>query len=359
MDPQPAFDQAKADAFNQKANGDLVGGWIAVLCHLGDELGLFRTLVERGPLTSAELAARAEVSERYALEWLSALACAGYLTYDSGNGRFTLPPEHAPTLTNQGTWSYMGGAYHLFTSLLRVLDPVASAFRDGRGVPPAAYPPDVWHAIDRCTSPAWELDLIPKWLPAMPEVKTALEEGACLADVGCGHGQAVVALARAFPRARFVGYDAYGPSVAQAKARAEAAGVADRVRFVEWDVARGLPEEYDVIATFDVVHDSADPPGLLRAIREALHPNGTYVLMDQLVLPTLAEHAAAPGATGFAFSYSVSLFYCMSISLGQNGAGLGTCGLPEPRVRQLCAEAGFASVRRLPFEDAAVYEVKP
>jgi hypothetical protein len=128
---------------------------------------------------------------------------------------------------------------------------------------------------------------------------------------------------------------------------------------VEWDVARGLPEEYDVIATFDVVHDSADPPGLLRAIRQALRPDGTYVLMDQVVLPTLAEHAAAPGATGFAFSYSVSLFYCMSISLGQNGAGLGTCGLPEPRARQLCAEAGFSSVRRLPFEDAAVYEVKP
>src|SRR5215510_3656224 len=121
MDPQPTFDQAKADAFNQKANGDLIGGWIAVLCRLGDELGLFRILAEKGPLTSAELSARAEVSERYTREWLSALACAGYLRYDPSDGRFALPPEHALTLTNQGTWSYLGGAYHLFTSLLRVL----------------------------------------------------------------------------------------------------------------------------------------------------------------------------------------------------------------------------------------------
>jgi ubiquinone/menaquinone biosynthesis C-methylase UbiE len=359
MDPKASFDQAKADAFNQKANGDLAGGWVAVLCHLGDELGLFRILAEKGPLTSAELAARAEVNERYTLEWLSALACAGYLTYDPSDERFALPPEHAPTLTNQGTWSYVGGAYHLFTSLLRVLDLVASAFRHGGGVPPSAYPLDVWRAIDRCTSPTWELDLIPQWLPAMPEVKAALENGASLADIGCGHGQAIIALARSFPRARFVGYDAFGPSVVKATGRAEAAGVADRVRFVEWDVARGLPEQFDLITTFDVVHDSADPSGLLRAIHQALRPGGTFVLMDQLVLPTLAEHVAAPAATGFAFSYAISLFYCMSISLGQNGAGLGTCGLPEPRVRQLCLEAGFSGVRRLPFENAAVYEVKP
>src|SRR5205823_5570997 len=135
--------------------------------------------------------------------------------------RFTLPPEHAPTLTQEGTWTCLGGPYQLFTSLLGVLDPVAQAFRQGGGVRPSAYPPSVWHAVDRCTAPAWDLELVPKWIPAMPEVQTRLEDGADLADVGCGHGRAVIKLAQAYPRSRFVGYDAFGPSITRATANAE------------------------------------------------------------------------------------------------------------------------------------------
>lgn len=359
MDSQPVLDQAKVDAFNQRANNDLSGGWSSIMCYLGDQLCLFRILAEAGPLTAAELAVRAGVNERYTTEWLASLACAGYLAYDPADGGFSLPPEHAPTLTDTGTYSYLGGAHHLFASLMGVLEPVAQAFRQGGAVHPSAYPAQVWHAIDRCTSPTWELELIPKWLPALPEVHARLDAGAALADIGCGHGKALIKLAQTYPRAHFVGYDAYGPSVAQATANAEAAGVADRVRFHESNVIGGLPEQYDVVTTFDVIHDAADPVGLLRAIHQAVKPDGAYILMDQSVLPSLADHAAAPGAAGFATSYALSLFYCMSVSLGQAGAGLGTCGLPEPRVRELCAEAGFRSVRRLPFDDSAVYEVRP
>jgi SAM-dependent methyltransferase len=355
MDPRAPFDQAKADAFFEKANQDLAGGWIAAMCALGDRLGLFRALAEIGPATSHELARRAEVDERYAREWLAALSCAGYLDYTPSDGRFTLPLEHAPVLAGAGTWQALGGPYQLFTSLLGMLDPVAESFRQGGGVPPAAYPPPVWHAVERCTAPTWDLELLPKWLPAMPEVQSKLEAGALVADIGCGHGRALITLARAFPRSRFVGYDAHGPSAVQAAAHAAAAGVGDRVRFEQRDVAQGLPDEYDVITTFDVVHDAVDPLGLLRAIRQALRPAGTYVLMDERVSSKLEENAELGGA----FYYSVSVLYCMTISLAQGGAGLGTCGLPEEKVRELCAEAGFASVRWLPFENSAVYEVKP
>ncbi|HEY3083640.1 MAG TPA: class I SAM-dependent methyltransferase, partial [Chloroflexota bacterium] len=307
MVAQPGFDRARMEAFSQKANNDIVGGYIAAMCSLGDALGLFRILAEKGPSTSLELATRAEVDERYAREWLAALACAGYLEYDPDDRRFALPPEHAAALAQEGGLSFLGGAHQLFTEVLGVLDLVADAFRHGGGVPQSAYRPRFWQAIERCTAPTKEKLLVPEWIPAMPALQTRLEQGALVADVGCGHGRAIVALARAYPNSRFVGYDAYGPAIGRAAANAEAAGVADRVRFKELDAARGIPEQYDVITTFDVIHDAVDPPGLLRAIRRALPPEGTYVLLDHVTAPTLEENAGPSGA----FTYSISMLYCM------------------------------------------------
>jgi SAM-dependent methyltransferase len=354
MVDQPGLDRAKMDAFVRKANDDLVGGYVAAMCRLGDALGLFRALAERGPATSAELAAGAEVDERYAREWLAAMACAGYLEHDAAGGRFTLPPEHAPVLAQEGGLQSLGGGYQLFTELLGMLDQVAGAFRHGGGVAQSAYPPSFWQAMERCSAPEKEHLLVPRWIPAMPDVQTQLERGAVVADVGCGHGRASIALARAYPRSRFVGYDQYGPAIARATANADAAGLADRVRFQALDAAQGIPEQYDVITTFDVVHDAVDPLGLLRAIRRALRPDGTYVLLDFSSAPTLEENAGSSGV----FMYSVSLLHCMTVSLAQGGAGLGTAGLPEAKVRELCAEAGFRGLRRVPLEDTALYEVK-
>jgi SAM-dependent methyltransferase len=355
MDSQEGLDQAKVEAFNQKANNDISGGYIAAMCSLGDELGLFRVLAERGPSTSAELAARAEVNERYAREWLAALTCAGYLERNPGDGRFTLPPEHVPTLAEEGSLTFLGGGYQFFMALLSMRDRVAEVFRNGGGVAQSAYPWSFNAALERMGTPGTEKLLVTQHIPAIPEVQTKLEEGVIVADIGCGNGRTLVKLAQTYPKSRFVGYDIYGPAIARATANAEAAGVADRLRFAQHDAAHGLPEPYDVIITMDVIHDSADPLGLLRMILRGLKPGGIYVLMEPPVLPTLEENARAGGA----FYYSVSVLYCMTTSLAQGGAGLGTCGLPEPKLRELCSEAGFGSVRRLPFEDTAVYEVKP
>jgi SAM-dependent methyltransferase len=355
MDAPAGLDQAKMDAFNQKANNDFTAGLVTVMCSLGDELGLFRILAEEGPMTSGELATRAAVNERYTREWLAALACAGYLEYTPIDTRFTLPPEHAPTLAEEGSLPFIGGLYQLFPALLAVHDQIAAAFRSGGGVPPSAYPSRVWPALERCTAPVYEHVLVQMMIPAMPEVQAMLARGADLPDIGCGHGRALIKLAQAFPRSRFVGYDVYGPATSQAAANAEAAGVAERVRFVERDAIQGIPAQYDVITTFGVVHDAVDPLGLIRAIRQALRPNGTYILEDFGGSAKLEENIG-PGGT---FMYSFSVLYCMTMSLAQGGAGLGTAGLPEQKVRELCAAAGFASVRKVPLKDSTVYEVKP
>lgn len=195
------------------------------------------------------------------------------------------------------------------------------------------------------------------WLPALPEVQAKLERGALMADAGCGRGKALIKLAQAFPRSRYVGYDIFEPTILQARAHAQAAGVADLVRFEHRDVSAGLPEQYDVITTFDVVHDAVDPRGLLQAIRQALRSDGRYVCLDINCSEKLEENAGPLGSLFYGFS----MLYCMTTSLAGHGEGLGTVGLPEATLRELCMEAGFSSVRRVPLENPfnTLYEIQP
>lgn len=357
MTTETIVDQAKADAFMNKALGDLVGAYPALMCSLGDRLGLFKDLAANGPATSEELAARTGVQERYAREWLSALTCAGYLEYDPATSRFSLPPEHAPMLAEEGGPAFFGGAYAMFPIQMGMFEELATAFRVGGGITQAAYGDAFQDSWQRFSAGWFEHLLIPVWLPALPGAQERLEQGCVLADVGCGQGRALIKLAQSFPRSRFVGYDTYQPVVAQATARAEGAGVAERVSFIHLDAAQGLPEQYDVIATFDVVHDAADPRGLLRAIHGALRPDGTYLCLEVNCADRLEDNI---GPLGAAF-YSSSLIYCMTTSLAAGGEGLGSMGLPESRLRELCLEAGFSSVRLVPLENPFnnLYEIKP
>ncbi|MCA1553124.1 MAG: class I SAM-dependent methyltransferase, partial [Chloroflexi bacterium] len=176
-------------------------------------------------------------------------------------------------------------------------------------------------------------------------------------DVGCGHGRALIKLAQAFPHSRYVGYDVYAPTIEHATANAQAAGVADRVRFEAHDIVEGVAEPFDVITTLDVVHDAAHPLDLLRAIRSALKPDGVYVCMDIECSDNVNDNVGPLAALRYAYS----VLYCMTTSLAYGGEGLGTLGLTETTMRALCAEAGFRDVRKLPLKDSisAVYEVRP
>ena len=336
-----APDAAAMEAFGGKLVGDMGGALLALLGIIGDRHGLFRALGDGGPATSAELAGRAGIAERYAREWLAALHAGGYVRYDPAGGRFALPVEHALVLAQ------FGGAFQELAAMVRALDPVADAFRTGAGVPPGAYHDDLWDGLERVSHAFfYERTLVEEWLPALPDLRDKLERGATVADVGCGRGRALVALARAFPASRFVGYDAFAPTIARATANAAAAGVTDRVSFVHRDGADGLERgAYDLITTFDVVHDAARPLDLLRAIRAGLRDDGTYLCLE-IDSAEGVERNVGPVA---AFFYGVSVFYCLSHSLALGGPGLGTCGLPEPALRALCLEAGFRRVERAPF----------
>jgi SAM-dependent methyltransferase len=353
-----ALDDAKLNSFANKVFEDLSGTYVSLLCAIGDRLNIFKDLSANGPATSKELASRAGINERYAREWLSAIYCAGYLEYDPTTQRFSLPPEHAEVLTHEGGRAFVGGAYQGLLAEVKILDKlVKKVFREGGGVLPQDYDENEWAGTERLTATWFENLLVQQWIPAIPDVKVKLERGIKVADVGCGRGRALIKLAQAFPNSRYVGYDVYGPAVAQATANAEAAGVVDRVSFKRLDVTNGFSEQYDLITSFDVIHDMVNPRKALREICKALVPDGTYLLLEINSKDKLEENAGPMGA----LFYSWSVLYCMTTSLALGGEGLGTAGLPESKLREFCREAGFSQVRRLLIEDPfnVVYEIKP
>ena len=354
---RPAIDQAQVEAFTSRVLGDTSATTTTVLAAIGDRLGLFKDLAAHGPATSAELASRTSVQERYAREWLGAMASAGYLSYEPAGRRSSLPPAHVPALAEESGPFFFGGVHQMLLGMLGPIDGIAQAIRAGGGVPQSAYPESTYDGMDHFTAGWFENLLLQQWIPAVPDVQAKLVRGCRVADVGCGRGRALIKLAQAFPKSRFVGYDVYGPNVDRATANARAASVSDRVLFRQADVAQGLDGRYDLITTFDVVHDAVDPRGMLRSIRQALEPDGAYLCLDINCSDKLEDNAGPLGALFQGFS----ILYCLTTSLAHGGEGLGTVGLPEAKLRELAEQAGFGSVRRVPLENPfnKLYDVRP
>lgn len=351
------FDPQAMQAFVQKVMGDLSSAVVSLVAALGDRLGLFKALAGQGPATSAELAARAGLDERYTREWLATLSAAGYVAYDPASRRFALPPEHAAVVAHEGGMAFLGGGYQQLLGFVKPLDRLTEAFRTGAGVLQDAYDADLWDGMERMSATWFDNLLVQQWLPALPAVYAGLERGIHVADVGCGGGRALIRLARSFPNATFVGYDAFGGAVDRARAAAARAGVADRVRFEQRDAAAGLPEAYDLVTTFDAAHDFVDAPAVLRAIRAALRPGGTFVMLEMNCSARLEENVGPAAAV----LYGTSVLYNLPVARALGGDGAGTMGLPPERVEALCRAAGFGHVRRVPIQNPfnILYEIKP
>jgi SAM-dependent methyltransferase len=346
-EPAPALDMDKTTAFAFKILGDVTATQMGTLSAVADRLGLFQALADAGSVTSARFAERAGIHERYAREWLSAMACHGYITYDDGAKHFSLPPEHASCLIDHDSPFYLGSVFGMARPYWVNLDLLTDAFRTGSGVPQEHYGEEFWCGFERFTRPAFRNNLVQDWIPAMPTVDAALKAGGAVADIGCGNGQALLFLAQGYPHATLIGLDNYAPAIAAANANAEAAGLAERVRFEVCDVTQSIPGTYDLITTFDVVHDMPRPRPALRLIKEALNPGGTYFMLEFNFFGDLQRNIDHPFGIG-AFGYSASVNYCMTQALAVGGEGTGTC-MGEEKARELATEAGFGHFRRLDF----------
>jgi 2-polyprenyl-3-methyl-5-hydroxy-6-metoxy-1,4-benzoquinol methylase len=343
--------------------GSLVSDYNAAmasaLVYIGDRNGLFTAMAGAGPLTPHDLANTTGQSERYIKEWLSAMACSGYVEYDADTERFTLPPEQAFCLANPDSPAYFSGLFEMLPTWYRNTGKVADAFKTGAGVPQNEYGEEFWEGFERFTRAQFVNHLVQDWIAGVDGLDARLRAGARVADVGCGNGQASLILAEAYPNSTFIGLDDYPLAIHNARRRLAGSGLEDRVRYELHDVGGGIPGQYDLITTFDTVHDMVDPVGSLTSIRKALAPGGVLLWTEFNVSGDLVENLANPINLA-KFTYSASTLYCMTTSLSEGGAGIGTC-MGAHKAEELAQEADFSSFRRLPLEDpfTAVYEARP
>jgi 2-polyprenyl-3-methyl-5-hydroxy-6-metoxy-1,4-benzoquinol methylase len=350
------LDLEKAKNVAQTVIGDVATMLHGALCYIGDRLGLFKAMAAAGPVTVAQLAAKSGQNERYIREWLGSMAAAHYVEYDAASSTYSLSREYAAALADEDSPFFIGSYFQMAQAAVTVAPKVADAFTSGKGVTQAEYPPEFFQAAERNSRTRYEHKLLRKWLPAMPQAVAALQAGGAAADVGCGGGRAAIMIAQAFPKARVTGFDIHAESIERARRNAVAAGVADRVSF---EVANGseLPKRgFDLISTFDVVHDSVDPVGLMRGIRSALRTDGTYLVQEINISGDVKDNIRPMGK----MVYSVSTLYCMTTSLSHGGAGIGAA-MGEEKARELATEAGFSKFTRLPVKDdfAVLYELRP
>ena len=276
------IDEKKLQQFLGKMMIDLGAAISVPLVRIGVRLGLYKAMDGAGPMTSAEFAAKSNISERYAREWLAQNAASGYLTYDPESRRFELPAEQAMVFAKEESPFFIGGGFDAVAAVYQTQPLIEEAFKSGGGVDWGDHAGCLFCAIGAMLRPRYSANIVQKWLPALDGVVSKLQMGAKVADIGCGTGQSTMIMARAFPNSTFVGYDFHEPSIAHATSYARQRGGADNVRF-EVARAKDFPaKDLDLVTCFDVLHDLGDPVGAATHIHGSLKPDGTWMLMEPL-----------------------------------------------------------------------------
>jgi len=351
--PAPEIPEA-LQALLGRLVGEVGAVFTAPLVVMGERLGLFRALAAGGPKTSAELADATGTFERYVREWLSALAAAGYVNHEGG--RFWLAPEQAMVFADADSPAFFLGAFETACSMFADRETMEDAFRSGRGVGWDEHDGMLYCGCARFFRAGYLQHLTADWLPAIDGAVAALERGAKVADIGCGYGASTVLMAQRFPNSRFHGFDYHEGSILEARRAADEAGVSDRVTF-EVAAAADFPGQgYDLVTTFDALHDMGDPEGAARRVRSALAPGGAWMIVEPLAGDSLEENLNPVGR----IYYVASTLLCTPGSVAQKvGLALGAQA-GERRLSQVVRPAGFRSFRRAattPFN--IVLEARP
>jgi SAM-dependent methyltransferase len=322
---------------------------------IGDQLGLYRKLAEE-PATAETLAQRTDMDARYLREWLSAQAASGYVEFDPVSGQFSMTEEQALALAQEGSPAFIPGAFQIAVAQFKAIPAIADAFRTGAGVGGHQHDAALFHGTERFFRPGYAANLVSAWIPALEGIERRLNDGARVADVGCGFGASTIIMAATYPRSEFFGFDYHQPSIAHARRAAEQAGVSDRAHF-SMATAKEYPGvDYDLVTMFDCLHDMGDPVGGARHVRDTLRRDGTWMIVEPFANDTLEQNLNPVGRV----FYSASTCICTPASRAQEcGLCLGAQA-GERRMRQVAREGGFERFRRAaqtPFN--LVYEARP
>jgi SAM-dependent methyltransferase len=353
--PRP-LDEEKLMQFVFRAVDEVGATLNAALVVMGDKLGFYRGLAGAGPLTPEELATRTGTTERYVREWLNAQAAGGYVEYDPEAGTYELPPEQTVAFTDESSAAYLPGFFQIAVGSVIDSPRITDTVRSGDGLGWHEHVHDVHEGCERFFRPGYNAHLVASWLPALEGVVDKLERGACVADIGCGHGASTILMAQAFPQSTFVGSDYHAGSIDTARERAQNARVADRVQFDAAPAAEHPGNGYDLVTMFDCLHDMGDPVGAARQVRELLAPDGTWMIVEPAAGDRVEDNLNPVGRAYYGFS----TLLCTPASLSQDvGLALGAQA-GEARIREVVESAGFTRFRRVaetPFN--LVFEARP
>jgi SAM-dependent methyltransferase len=358
--PGPALttqpDPEKLEQFMHKMVGDMAAAMSGSLVITGAKLGLYKALAEIGPATSAQLADRLGLDERYVREWLSAQAASDFVDYNAESERFSLNPEQAMALANEDSPVYVAPAFEVIAAGYIDEPKITDAFRSGAGVGWHEHHECLFRGTEKFFRPGYRANLVAGWIPALDGVFDKLKSGAKVADIGCGHGASTIIMAEAFPNSEFIGFDYHDKSVERARNAANELGGLPNLRF-EVAAAKEAPgSDFDLVCCFDCLHDMGDPVGAARHIRDMLKADGTFMLVEPMAGDRLSDNLNPVGR----MYYSASTMICTPGSKAQEvGLALGAQA-GEGRLTQLLHEAGFSAVRRAsetPFN--LVIEARP
>ncbi len=341
------MNRERSEAFGERLLGILNDGALAVMISIGHRTGLFDTLRELPPSTSEQIARAAELDERDVREWLGAMLAGGIVECDDEGTRFSLPPEHAAWLTRKATPDNAAVFAQYIPLLGTIEDEILECFRHGGGVPYDHYK-RFNEVMAEDSGQTVVAALIGQILPLVPGLVESLHYGISVLDVGCGSGRALNLMARQFPNSRFTGYDLLESAVKTAQAEAERHGLTN-ITFEQHDLTEyEWPEQFDLITAFDAIHDQARPDRVLATIAKALKPDGVFLMQDIAASSHMHENRDHPAGP---LLYTISCLHCMSVSLAQDGMGLGAMWGQEKACDMLKA-AGFSDIRieRLPHD---------
>ncbi len=333
------FDEARSETFVERMIDTLNHAAMALMTSIGHQVGLFDTMADRPPATSQQIAEAAELHERYVREWLGAMVTGRVVDHNPANGTYWLPPEHAAWLTRAAGLNNLAMQAQYIPLLAQVEQPLIDCFRNGGGVPYAAYP-RFQRLMGEESGAVHDAALIDTILPLVPGLPERLRAGIEVADIGCGRGHAVNLMARAFPESRFVGYDFSEEGARAGRAEAEGMGLTN-ARFETRDVTKlEMPDQFDLVTAFDAIHDQAQPARVLARIAEALRTDSVFLMVDIRASSRVHENMDLPLGP---YMYTLSCMHCMTVSLALDGAGLGAMW-GEQTARQMLGEAGFGRV---------------
>ena len=352
---QVDLDEEKLMELTGKVFENVSAAGSLLVAYIGDQAGVYSALEDHGPCSAGELSSKTKLDERYLLEWLSANAAMGYITYHEDSHQFSLTPEQAAIFAHEGEPTCMQGLFQGIVAQYATHDVALDVFKTGRGRPWEEHHECCFCGTDRFFRPIYVTNLLENWIPSLNGVQEKLEAGATVADIGCGLGSSSILMAKTFPNSKIYGYDFHEPSIIKAREKAEIEGVSN-IEFAVSD-AKNIPEKgYDFACIFDALHDMGDPVGVSKAILNTLNDDGTFMLVEPFANDELKDNLN----TQSGLYYSFSTLICVPTSRAQEvGLQLGAQA-GEKRLRSVLNEAGFNNIERrcLDIESNIVLEAK-